>query len=219
MPPKFQRARKPEEKLVRRQAILKAARHLVRKPGPLEFSLSDLARRSGVSKGNLYRYFESREEVLLQLWLEGVRDLAGGLEQALAAVPIGDIGAVSRAIVAGCVARPELCELTSIVSTVIERNLSENAVLSSKRTLAELTFRIATLLHARLPAIPLADCIWGWNAIGICIAGFWPIAHHGPVVAAVLARPEFASMQPAFERDFTRFIEVIFTGIMRTTTA
>ncbi len=61
---KFQRARRPEE--VRRQQILTAARTLLAERGVSELSLNELARRSGVSKPNVYRYFESREDVLLQ---------------------------------------------------------------------------------------------------------------------------------------------------------
>src|SRR4051812_43105559 len=149
----FQRARKPEEKEVRRQAILAAARRLMAEVGSIELSLSDLARRSGVSKPNIYRYFESREEVLLQVWIEEVRELGRRLEARFAEVPVGDQRAVAAAVVDSFAAQPRLCELTSIAAPLLERNLSAQAIAAAKRTLGELLHPIASLLHQRLPKI------------------------------------------------------------------
>ncbi len=215
MPRKFQRARKPEEKEIRRQAILKAARRLMSEVGSVELSLTELARRSGVSKPNIYRYFESREEVLLHVWVEEVRELSNRLDASFAAVPVGDIAATAKAIVAAFAAQPRLCELTSIVSPVLERNLSADAIVGAKRTLAGLSLRIGQLLHERLPSISLDDCAWAASAAGIYVAGIWPAANPGPVAAEVFARPDLAGMKPAFTRDFTRFLEVLFSGLVR----
>src|SRR5712692_5405304 len=85
----FRRARRPEEKEVRRQQILAAARKLLAGRGVGELSLNELARRAGVSKPNVYRYFESREDVLLQVWVDEVRELGGRLEQAFASIAPG----------------------------------------------------------------------------------------------------------------------------------
>jgi AcrR family transcriptional regulator len=209
----FQRARRPEEKEVRRQAILKAARRLMDDVGSLELSLSELARRSGVSKPNIYRYFESREEILLQLWIEEVRELTGRLEVSLAAAPVGDVSAAAQAIVEAFVSRPLLCELMSIVSAVLERNLSAEAILAAKRTLLGLTLKVAERLHGLLPSIGLEDCGWAVSTVGVYASGLWPLAHPGPTAQKVLAQAEFARLQPVYERDFRRFLEVLFTGL------
>src|SRR5260370_25084990 len=125
---KFQRARRPEEKEVRRQQILTAARKLLAERGVGELSLNELARRSRVSKPNVYRYFESREDVLLQLWVEEVRELGERLEQAFASLGTGDVAGVIGAVVSAFTTHPLLCELTSIASPVLERNLSVDAI-------------------------------------------------------------------------------------------
>jgi AcrR family transcriptional regulator len=214
-PPRFQRARKPEEKEVRRQAILAAARKLMREVGTVALSLSELARRSGVSKPNIYRYFESREEVLLQVWVEEVRELGARLARSLPGGRGDDIAATARAIVAGFAAQPRLCELTSLVSPLLERNLSTDAIVAAKRTLAGLTLEISRLLHARLPSLSLDDCAWAASTVGVYVAGLWPAAQPGPAAEAVHALPELAAMQPVFERDLLRFVEVLFAGLVR----
>jgi AcrR family transcriptional regulator len=209
----FQRARKPEEKEVRRKAILKAARKLLGEVSVADLSLNELARRSGVSKPNVYRYFESREDVLLQVWVEEIRDLSDRLDRSFSVVSRGDVPAVARAISAAFAARPALCELTSIVSAVLERNLSSEAILTAKMTLVELTARFAGQLHDRLPAISLSDCAWAASATAVQVVGLWPSANPGPATREVLARPELAGMGVVFERDLTRFLEVTFAGL------
>src|SRR6185436_17057431 len=80
---RFQRARKPEQKDARRRAILDAARDLANEVGPIELSLNELGRRSGVSKPNIYRYFESREDVLLQLFVREIDEVVSSIERGL----------------------------------------------------------------------------------------------------------------------------------------
>jgi len=214
-PPKFQRARKPEEKEIRRQAILEAARRLMDEVGAADLSLNELARRAGVSKPNVYRYFESREEVLLHLWTDETRVLVERLEASLPKVPVGDIARTAAAIVAAYAAQPRLCELSSILAAVLERNLSADALVAAKRTVLDLFIRIGTLLHEKLPSIPVDDCMWASRAIGTYLAGIWPATNPGAVADEVLARPEFARLKPDLERDFKRLIEVLIVGLER----
>lgn len=61
------RARKPEEKANRKQSIVTALKNLLlqsRYPLP---SVNDIAREAGVTKGVIYFYFETREEIFLTL--------------------------------------------------------------------------------------------------------------------------------------------------------
>ena len=62
--PHYQRARREAEKAERREAILAAAGALLRSTGFEGFSMSLLAKKTGIAKGTLYLYFESREDLL-----------------------------------------------------------------------------------------------------------------------------------------------------------
>jgi AcrR family transcriptional regulator len=212
---RFERARRPEEKEVRRRQILTAARKLLAERGVGEISLNELARRSGISKPNLYRYFESREDVLLQLWVEEVSELGERLEQSFASLARGDIAGVIAAVVSAFATQPMLCELTSIVSPVLERNLSVDAIVRAKTNLATLTVHIAALLNARLPFISLDDCSWLASTAATWIAGIWPAVNPSRAGVEVLSRAELAPMQPVFERDFSRLLFVLVEGLMR----
>ncbi|MBK1662710.1 TetR/AcrR family transcriptional regulator [Paracraurococcus ruber] len=54
-----------------REALLEAARNLVAERGPQGFTLTEAARRAGVSPSAPYRHFKDREEVLAELSRRG----------------------------------------------------------------------------------------------------------------------------------------------------
>ena len=84
----FQRARKPEEQKLRREAILAAAAELFDAEGPQGAGLNAIAAKAGFTKSNVYRYFESREEVLMSLFLSELESFVGDFEKhSLAARP------------------------------------------------------------------------------------------------------------------------------------
>ena len=62
------RARSPEKKLARRMETLDVAHDLLTSKGIDLFSMEDLAKETGLARASLYRYFGSREEVLLALY-------------------------------------------------------------------------------------------------------------------------------------------------------
>lgn len=64
------RARKPEEKAIRKQSIISALRELLLKSRYPLPSVNEIARAAGVSKGVIYFYFHSREEIFLHLHLQ-----------------------------------------------------------------------------------------------------------------------------------------------------
>lgn len=209
----FQRARKPEQISARRSAILAAAAELFDEEGPQGAGLNAIAARAGFTKSNVYRYFESREAVLLSLFVDDFEGLVGDLEASLAEVSPGDLEAVAHASAAAFLNRPRLCQLLGMLASVLERNVSEAAVLALKTALLEMSMRIATALSRALPGLPLDDCAWVASVTGTFVAGLWPVANPNPIVARVVARPEFAMMKPSVARDLERMMLALLRGL------
>src|SRR6201996_9304522 len=63
----FQRARRPEQREARRQAILDAAKAMLVNEPTSEISLREISRRVGLATSNVLRYFDSREAIFLEL--------------------------------------------------------------------------------------------------------------------------------------------------------
>lgn len=74
MPQPRQRARSDQDKEVRKTALLTAARELAIERGVREVTLTEVTNRVGLHPSALRRYFESREELLLELAEQGWAD-------------------------------------------------------------------------------------------------------------------------------------------------
>ena len=64
--------RRAREKAEKRREILEAAREVFFQKGVHRATMDDVAARAEVAKGTLYLYFQSKEEILAHLLLEGL---------------------------------------------------------------------------------------------------------------------------------------------------
>lgn len=209
----FQRARKPEEIQARRETLLAAAAELFDAEGPLGAGLNAIAARAGFTKSNVYRYFESREEVLLSLFLAEMEQLVPSLAAAIAATPQDDLDALTYAVTQQFASRPRFGHLTSILSGTLEANVSEDTIVMVKRTMGGMAAAMAAALRTRLPKASPEDALWAITMIGSLVAGMWPGAHPAPAAERVLSRPEFAQHRPNIERDLPRAVRAILASI------
>ena len=137
----FQRARQPDQKAVRRAALLRAAAALLDEHGLDGVSLNAVARRAGITKSNVYRYFETREAIFLELLLEDEARWVERLERRLAALrKKRDPRAVAGAIAASLADEPRFCALIASVNSVrrsglpLERKMIGRETRTSRRT-------------------------------------------------------------------------------------
>lgn len=209
----FQRARKPREIEARRETILAAAAELFDAEGPQGAGLNAIAAKAGFTKSNVYRYFESREQVLLELFLDEMEHMVPAFCQGVGQAAEGDIDTLADVIAAQFSSRPRFGQLTSILAGVIENNISEETIVRTKRTMARHSERLAAALQAKLPRASLQDCAWAVAMIGTIVAGMWPSAFPSPIAAQVLAREEFASTRPNIGRDLPRAARALLASI------
>lgn len=209
----FQRARKPEEISQRREQLLAAAAELFDAEGPQGAGLNAIAAKAGFTKSNVYRYFESREQVLLELFRDEFVKLVDTLEVAIGEQSSGDVSALAEAITTTFLAHQRCCELISILASTLEQNVSEATIAETKTHMSGQNARIITALAARMPGATPADCGWAIAMGGSLLAGMWPTANPPPAAQAVLARPEFAHLRMAPERDFKRAMVALLASI------
>jgi AcrR family transcriptional regulator len=212
----FQRARSAERKAQRRRALLEATAELVDEAGVGAVSLSAIARRVGLCKSNIYTYFESREHILLELLHDDWSAWTADTEVALVKLERpADAATVAQLLTRSFIARPRLCQLASVVTSVLEKNVSEDAIVEFKTRALSLGIRAAAMLHATLPALELELCAWLLKPTFALVAGLWPMAHPPPAAAKVMERPEFAVHITDFERELGRSLELLLRGAIQ----
>ncbi len=115
-----QRARSPQDKELRKTALLEAARNLATEQGVSEVTLTAVTAQVGLHPTAVRRYFESREELLLELAEQGWADWRDLLVSGLADVS----GATAREvadIVSGSLEQlPLFCDLLTHVVLGLE---------------------------------------------------------------------------------------------------
>jgi AcrR family transcriptional regulator len=155
----FQRARSEEQREIRRQAILDTAAAMLDEMPVAEVGLNELSRRVGLAKSNVLRYFESREDVLLELlersfrtWLAEVSDeLAAGADPRL---PVRERSDRLAAVLSRSLARHTvLCDLVNAQAGVLEHNVSVEVVLRFKRSALDSLGVMADLVRRHVPEL------------------------------------------------------------------
>lgn len=210
----WERARKPEHKEERRAAILAAAAELFDEGGVEGASLTSIARGAGISKANVYRYFESREAIFLELMVEeqdlweqeilsGLADLEGR----------NDPAAVAALMARALVHRPRLCGMMASLASVLEHNVGVEAVAGFKRRFAAGVYEIIPALHGALPDISVPALKAFLMHHYLHATGAWPHGHPSPVVQEVLAMDEFAEMRMDFETEVRANAECLLRGL------
>lgn len=131
------RAINPLQKAERRTVILQAALQLFERGTFDKLTMAEIGRAAGVAKGTLYLYFQSKEELFLQVLLELYRDWFAVFDD------LRDGQSVVDLVVDSLAERPKLLELMSMAHAVVEANAPLPAVLAFKESLAESLGRLA----------------------------------------------------------------------------
>lgn len=205
----FQRARQPEQKEERRAHLLATTRAMLEGGADLHtLSLNELARRAGMAKSNVYRYFETREAVLLALLWEEMslwrEHMTRALRRPARGRPALDalVGQLARTLAA----RPMFCALLTAVPSVLERNLSEETIRDFKTRALQWLRELGDLLSEHVPALSAeqyAGLFYDGTAV---IAGLYPAAHSTGAAARVAAEPALRSLRRDLARDLERFL-------------
>jgi AcrR family transcriptional regulator len=234
----YQRARRPDQKLERRDAILGAARELALRDGVRAVSLADIAGRVGIHKSALLRYFETREQIFLELTAQAWQEWTAGLhavfdDRAFSdrasgdAGPVGPAAATDPELPAGPAARvavvfadsfasrPLLCDLIAHTPLNLERNVSVDAVRRYKQVSLGAVDEAAGLVRRALPALTAAECTEFVATVATLAGATWQMANPSTALAGLYASdPDLAHACIDLRQRLRRTGEVLLAGLI-----
>jgi AcrR family transcriptional regulator len=210
----FQRARRPEQKLQRRDAILGAARDLALRDGVRNVSLADIAARVGIHKSALLRYFETREQIFLELTAEAWRDWARALRAELNTACLSTEAQVADVFARAFADRPLFCDLVAHTPLNLERNVSPEAVRHYKLTSLGMVDEAAALVARVLPALTLTEAREFVATLASLAGSLWQIANPAPALAELYASdPALAQACVDLAPRLRRTAEILLAGL------
>lgn len=216
----FQRARSDEQRALRRQTILETAAAMLAEMPVADVSLNELSRRVGLAKSNVLRYFDSREDVLLELLSMQLREWIAHLGAAVPAAVSRRAGYPRRAaqlahvIAASIVERPVLCDLMSAQSAVLEHNVSVAAYVQHKLAGIQDAEAIIALVNAALPELSPADARKYVIALWLTTAALWAYGRPAAeVLEAYAADERLADMHLDFAEGVEDYLITCAMGL------
>jgi AcrR family transcriptional regulator len=217
----FVRAHSPEQREVRRNAILDTARTMLDEMPVSDVTLNGLSRRVCMAKSNVLRYFDSREAVLLELCAEALSEWVKTLETELgAAIEQSDpvttrAERVATVIAASLAARPVLCDLMSAQASVLEHNISTETVLRYKRASVANVERLAEMVATHLPELGVEHARKFTAMAALMATAAWTHCHAAPAVAAAYeADPSLQLFRLEFDATLRESLELILAGLL-----
>ena len=207
----FLRARRPEQKNQRREAILAAARDLARTSGVRNVSLGAVADSVGLAKSNISRYFGTREEIYLELLAEEWRQYTRAVSARLR--DIHDTDAAITALAQTMVDRPLFCDLLSHLPTSLEQNVSVEAARAFKHAIHNHLTAIGAELARTTPltdreAVELVAAAGGLGGL------LYRAANPPPLLAQLyLDDPELAAYRPKLLPTLVRMLSALAAGL------
>ena len=187
------RARSDEDKLARRAEILDAARSVFDGGEVDEFTMDAVAAALELAKGTLYRYFPTREGLLLALADDEYQHWFARVDEALVAGHLepAHLHAFAELLVDQTLAEPRFLRLAALVPSVLERNVPYETALQYKCNVVERGRRTTTLLAERL-GIRDDRATQLLIHLQASASGLYHAANPAPIILRVLDDPSFS---------------------------
>jgi AcrR family transcriptional regulator len=209
------KARNAEDKAERRAELLKAAATLFETVPYTKITMAEVAERAGLSKGTVYLYFESKEEVFLAL----LEDLLFGWHDALDRridAARGELSTDELLLIIAEVSfgqRPTLSRLIAIVSGVLEHNVSFEAAARYKRRLWTHMVRTGAKLEARWPHFRPSEGFQFLGHLALFIIGGRQLVDIAPVVSRVIDEYDLKGFRFDFDSELYALIQNHLRGL------
>lgn len=210
----FQRARSPARKAQRREAILAAAATLARRDGVRSITLGEIAAEVGIHKSALLRYFETREQIFLEVSARAWEEWATAIEAALMETA-ADSGAVATVLARSFAQRPLLCDLIAHIALNLERHVSVPTVRAYKLASIAAVRRAASAISDAMPGLSHGDAQTLVSISARLAGSTWQIANPPPALAALYrSDPELAHACVELERDLEHAARLVLRGLL-----
>lgn len=208
-----QRARSSSDKQQRRAHILDTALELWAAHTFASFTMSEVATGSGLAKGTLYLYFQTKEALFLALLARLLDAWFADLDAGLASDDAWDVARIGALICATLERQSALTRLLPIAASVLEHNIPFDTAHAYKQQLLARATYTGALLEQRLPFLAAGDGMSLLLQVYALVVGLGQMADPAPIVRQVLDAPELAPLRVEFGPTFRRTLLTLLHGL------
>lgn len=207
------RAITKQDKRQRRGKILKTAWQLYER-GPVQLpTVSNIARKAGLSKGTVYLYFRTKEEIFLNLFVNMLEQwftsIAPEMERLQPPVAVTELAEIITGYV---VEHPLLLKMGSIVKGVLEENTDDQVVFETKLRMAALVDSAGIILARKVPDIPDEEAARTILSVYALISGLWQFTTIQPHILKMLDEAGASFFRSDFQKTVTDAVARLLEG-------
>lgn len=187
------RARSEAEKADKKKLILDAAwRLFAAAKGELP-TAAEIAHEAGVSKGTVYIYFQTKEQIFLSLFPEKLREWGEESARAMQATGGADLVQVAEALTRYPLENPLLMQLGGMLRGVLEANAPDEAIVDMKLRAVAVARDMGARLSEHLNWLQPQEAAGLLMSIYALLSGLWQHSSLPEAIQKKLARanPEF----------------------------
>lgn len=211
----FERARNKEQKNERINQIKIAALKQYEEKQYYDITLASIAKELNFTRGNLYKYVKSKDEIFLEIIYDDLLDWEKSLKEQLSNVKENDLKTFAY-VWANTMNNHQRCiKLLSILFTVIEQNASLEKLTLFKKRLLNLNKRIFNLVKKSNPDLS-DDSIMEFLSMQISMAvGLQPLSNPHPKQLKAAKLTGIPYVPPDFVKSFSNFVIYTIEGMIR----
>lgn len=210
------RAVSEEQKAQRRADILNSARELFRDCHHYdEILMKHIAENIKLTKGTLYLYFKTKEEVFLSLYEEEFVALCERLDNALSGID-KDLSwqQLHQILVSGLVGEDMFLRLNSLLHSVLEQNIEYDTALAFKTLLRDRMLATAAIIEQKIPSLKSGQGAELLLLMHEVVIGCYHAASPSPCLDLVFERPDMKFMKLKFEDEFPKLLGLVLKGYL-----
>lgn len=177
----FERVKNEEQRRIRVQQIKDAAIKIFDKRKYLDITLAEIAKETKFTRGNLYKYVSSKEEIYLLVLVDEFRKLLENLKANIDRKFSKEVDKFSDIMAETINAHVRFLKLYSILYTVLEKNASEEKLIEFKENFSLCMDELFSIIKLAFPELTIKQIRKFMEVLGCFIIGFYPLANPDPI--------------------------------------
>ncbi|SFT01779.1 TetR/AcrR family transcriptional regulator [Marininema halotolerans] len=210
----FSRARTNEQKQQRIEDVAKATAYLYDTLPYEEITFAAIAKETGFARSNLYIYFSSKEEILLHILICDMQSWYEQIESSFHVRRSYTIEETMEVWTDALVQNERHLSLLSILFTVLEKNVTVEALTKFKEDLLEIQLKCYQLLQGLFPSAP-DDELQQFLLSSFALAqGLYPMTRLTKVQMKAIENCALGYVPPNFRDSYLKASIQLLQGIL-----
>ncbi len=212
----FERARTEEKKGIRVKTIKDAALKLFYSKSYSEISMAGIAKELNFTRGNLYKYYQTKEAIYLDIIIDDFILWISNLEKKLSEMPPETTEEFITIWVEISDEHSQLIKLFSIMLTILERNTTLDKLVSFKKALYAEIPKLILLIKTHLPTLSEKQIMAFLDFHIHYSVGLYPFCSPCSLQLEAVKQSQVPYTFPNYKEKMTEHLTIYLSHILKT---